>query len=572
VIFKIIVPQEPVVEGKSFQVQYVLEEQHPKDEFYTPDFKSLRVVSGPYEYSGSVQSNDGVKKLKNIVFALVASRSGRITIPAAGATVSGMYIKSDNASVEVISKETANDQFRQQQFATANDEYFLRPGEDPYDKMQKNLFIKVAINKKTCYAGEPVIATYKLYSRLESKSDIVKNPGFYGFTVHDMINLDDKMLTTETVNGKSFDVHTIRKVQLFPLRSGTYTIDEMEVQNKVIFSKSSVRKKTEQQIEEGVYDHPANGGATTNTVEFENSMRTEPITIQVKPLPAITQPAEYDGATGKFSISAAVVENRMNKDEEGNLLVTITGKGNFTQLSAPTIQWPVGVEGYEAVIKDELDKNQSPLTGKRTFRFPFTVTHSGTYTLPALDFSFFDPDSNNYKTVHTKAVSVTVTDVKEEEKLSRNIVGKTANKGNTLLWVLSFAALLVGIIFVLRRKKNTSTTRPIVEEKKQVSSVHSLLLPARLLLPADNKSFYSALRGAVWAFLNQRFQVRGGGMTKRELKLVLQQSHISNEDAETLLSILGHCDTGIFTNVDSYLDKNELLQLADTTLTRIGVA
>ena len=111
----------------------------------------------------------------------------------------------------------------------SNADYFLGPGEDPYAKMQRNLFMKVLVDKRSCFVGEPVTATFKLYSRLESKSDIVKNPGFYGFTVQDMISLDDKFSTTENINGKNFDVHLVRKVQLYPLQAGIFNIDAMEV-------------------------------------------------------------------------------------------------------------------------------------------------------------------------------------------------------------------------------------------------------------------------------------------------------------------------------------------------------
>ena len=71
-----------------------------------------------------------------------------------------------------------------------------------------------------------------------------------------MINLADKLVTTENIKGKLFDVHTIRKVQLYPLQAGDFTIDEMEVKNKVEFSKSIVNKKTEQEIVEGVLNIP----------------------------------------------------------------------------------------------------------------------------------------------------------------------------------------------------------------------------------------------------------------------------------------------------------------------------
>ena len=114
-----------------------------------------------------------------------------------------------------------------------------------------------------------------MYSRLESKSDIVKNPGFYGFTVHDMVNLADKQVSTEKVNGKFFDVHTIRKVQLYPLQAGVFTIDAMEVKNKVEFSRSIVNKKTEQEIIEGILGNDEADEKKEDADEFESSSLVE---------------------------------------------------------------------------------------------------------------------------------------------------------------------------------------------------------------------------------------------------------------------------------------------------------
>ena len=96
----------------------------------------------------------------------------------------------------------------------------------------------------------PSRLTFKLYSRLESKSDIVKNPGFYGFTVQDMINLDDRLTAVENINGKNFDVHIVRKdCELYPLRPGIFNIDAMEVQNRVEFSKVPSPKKQSRKLQ-----------------------------------------------------------------------------------------------------------------------------------------------------------------------------------------------------------------------------------------------------------------------------------------------------------------------------------
>ncbi len=258
-----------------------------------------------------------------------------------------------------------------------NSDYFLRPGENVQDKIRRNLFLKIMVDKRSCFVGEPVLATFKLYSRLESKSDIVKNPGFYGFTVHDMVNLSDKQVATENVNGKPFDVHTIRKVQLYPLQAGVFTIDAMEVKNNIEFSRSSVNKKTEQEIVEGVLGNNESDERKGNTEVFESSMSTEPVTINVKPLPDKTKPISFDGATGLFTISAEAVKNKLSTDEGDILEVTISGKGNFVQLNAPAVQWPKGMEGFEPSVKDALDKSTTPLTGSRTYRYPFVSATAG---------------------------------------------------------------------------------------------------------------------------------------------------------------------------------------------------
>ena len=55
-----------------------------------------------------------------------------------------------------------------------------------------------------------------------------------------MVNVNDQAQTEEKLNGHWFDVHTILKVQLYPLQSGIFTIDPMELANEVEFSCSVV--------------------------------------------------------------------------------------------------------------------------------------------------------------------------------------------------------------------------------------------------------------------------------------------------------------------------------------------
>ena len=69
---------------------------------------------------------------------------------------------------------------------TQFDDYILKPGEKAEDKIQKNLFIKLDVSKTSCYIGEPITASYKLYTRLQSESNITDAPSFNGFSVSDL--------------------------------------------------------------------------------------------------------------------------------------------------------------------------------------------------------------------------------------------------------------------------------------------------------------------------------------------------------------------------------------------------
>jgi hypothetical protein len=566
--FQTIVTQGPVAIGESFQVQYVLEDKGKDNEFFAPDFKDFRFVSGPNIYTGSAYGPNGTRRLKNIVYTLEAVNTGKFIIPGASARIENRLIRSGSVLLEVISKTDAYHQ-RKQPVEEINEDSYLAPGEDPYTKMRRNLFMRVLVDKKACYVGEPVTAVFKLYSRLDSKSDIVKNPGFYGFTVQDMINLNNRQTTNETINGKEFDVHIVRKVQLYPLQAGAFHIDAMEVKNKVRFSKSAVHKRPEQEIIEGII--PGDDIAPdANTVVFENSMSTEPIAISVRPTPSKNKPADYNGATGNFKLMVSLPKNELAKNEEGDLVITVSGKGNFTQLSAPVIQWPGGIDGFEPTVKDVLDRTQSPMNGKREFHFRFVSVKPGSYSLPTVTFSFFNPDTNHYKTISSEPIGVRITNLEKAVVTVDRTVNKSNNSKNYLLWWIagSLASAII-LFFLAKRRNNNKIATVVVTPESTKKTVSTLLQPAFIFLEADDKMFYNTLRNCIWGFFTEHFGLTGSNMSKVALSRVMQQKQVEAPYQNAILEILDQCETGIFTSVESAGEKKKLLEQSKEVLERI---
>lgn len=568
VVFKTILKKGPVVAGEPFKVQYVIENVESDISILTPDFKNIRLVSGPIIYEGAVYAADDLRKIKNFAYTLLAARPGRYLISGATARMDNKLYKSNDAFVEVISKTEAIKRGIQ---ADAQQSAYLRPGEDPGQKIRNNLFLKVLVDKRTCFVGEPVTATFKLYSSLASRSDIVKNPGFYGFTVQDMVGLHDKQTVVETINGKKFDVHTIRKVQLYPLRAGNFIIDPMEVTNEVKFSKSAVHKETEQEIVEGVFTEP-DRKVNVNEVMYENSMNTPAVDIVVKPSPVMNRPADFNGATGKFIITTSINKTTLARNEEGELTIEVSGIGNFTQLSSPSIEWPQGIEGFEPKISDSLDHNHAPLSGRRTFKYPFVSAKPGQYTIPAVSLSFFNPDSNGYKTVATAATTITIT---KKEKDTTVVSGKqgpdgTKRKSPNLYWLIGslLVMAMVAVLLWFRKKRMTTTVQQSFTPA--IASVTEILQPATVLLMADDHLFLTTLRDCIWKFFVLHFGFSGSKMSRHELSSLMRKKEVDEQQQLDILRILQDCETGMFTGVTIDADKTVMLDKTRSILQRIS--
>lgn len=571
VIFKTVVPQEPVSVEEPFQVQYVMEESENITGFKAPLFSNFRFVAGPAVYHGSTYSLSGGRQLINTVYTLEAIKTGKFIIPGASVMVNGKIIKSNNATIEIISKEDA---LRRRNESLVNSPYFLRPGENASNKIKQNLFLKVAVDKKDCYVGEPVLATFKLYSRLESQSDIIKNPGFYGFSVYDMINLSDRFVTTEKINGKNYDVHTIRKVQLFPLQAGNFIIDPMELKNRVEFSRSAVNKKTEQEIIEGVLNNSNETTPDKNTLVFETTMHTEPVNILARALPSSNKPGSFSGAVGNFTISARLTRGTLARNEEGFLDLVVRGHGNFIQLNAPSVNWPAGLEGFEPGLMDSLNKTTSPTMGSRTFHYPFLSARAGKYLIPAVEFSFFNPDSGTYRTIKTEEQYVTVSNEMAPGKPQPVVIQKGTDKFRMTGWwkgliILAAVIALLGLYIFYKKKKTVVPVVKIEEIKKPAVSIEELLAPVVMYIHADEKSFYSSLYQAVWIFLGTHLELSGSSINKENLIVVMNGKGIRPEKINEVMQVLQQCEAGRFTNANMLEDKTLVLQKVRTLLREI---
>lgn len=554
VAFKTIVPQHPFAPGESFQVQYVIENADNIANFSPPQFQGFRVVAGPNVYSGTHSSSR-----KNLVFTLAAIHEGKYKINGASCVINGKHQKSNDVFVTVLARPSQGES-----------SYFLKQGEDALQKIRENLFLKMDIDKQNCFIGEPLVATFKLYSRLQSKSNVVKNPGFYGFSVYDMVNLNDKSETEEKLNGHWYDVHTVRKVQLYPLQAGTFTIDPMELANEIEFSRNENTKTGEAEITEKMYNNDPASGANTSE-KYSMNLKTTPSVINVKPLPVKNMTDTFSGAVGSFTIDVSLAKDSVLKNNEDSMVIEINGAGNFQRVSAPVIEWPREIEAFEPTVEDTLDKQRVPLTGSRRLKYIFFSSKAGTYIIPPISFTFFDLKSKSYKTVSSKPLTIYVGEKGKNEKPVA-VVPKL-NAGNRSIWWVIAAVLIIalsGSWFAAVKLRNSKRKKELDSLKLTagIVSIDQILNPARMALTKENKFFYQELNDAMWHYFRDRIPSHRL-LNKTELTNLLTLKNVDPRIINELAQLLHEFETGIYANAGMEANKSASLENAEKILNRV---
>lgn len=576
-VVRTVVPEKTVSVGEPFRIQFVVENSNNSQRFSAPDFLGLKIVRGPEVYSGSQFIKGKKTEITNYVYTVVADKTGNYKINAASVKLKDLIFSGSEFLITVVKREKFSTSGKGNDFSG----YILMPGEDPYRKITDNLFLKIFIDKRTCFVGEPIVATFKLFSRLQSKSDIIKNPGFYGFSVYDMISLENKLKETEKVNGKLFDVHTIRKVQLYPLTVGQFTIDEMKIDNRVEFSRSIVNKKTEQEISEGVLtknDDVVTGHALSPEIEeFETSLTTEAVTINVNPLPIKNKPLDFNGATGNFKIKASVEKKELDKNEEGFFIITVEGKGNFTQITAPIVQWSNEIEGFEPSVKDFLDKRNVPLSGTRVFRYPFVSAKPGKWKIPAINFSFFNTDTNNYRNISTDTLFVSISSKEFKKKDAINsattenkISIEAANKKASRIAFTIVVLLVIGVVgYLLLKERNNKTPIDDILPEENLPTVDEIFEAINNDDNNANDKFYAGLNQSTWKYLTQLYNLSGTEMNKNILIKKMKQTGNADELINEIAILLTQFETAAFTKIDTNENRMELIEKTKSVLKEI---
>ena len=588
------------------QLKLMVENANEVQQIVPPNLKDFIIISGPNQESGMTMINGVVKKYIALSFILKPKAAGNFIIMPAKAKADAGDYTSNPVKLKVTTQSSGNaaqanafnspfggiDPFAEPAPRSAFNDFILRKGENPADKIKRNMFVRLEVDKKSVYVGEPVVATYKLYTRLKSESNMTKNPSFNGFSVVDIQQPNDMSYRTEKFEGREYNVYTIRKVQLYPLLAGDLELGIAEIENKVQFIKAEYINQQADIFNDLARDF-ADATIPPEGIDIQKvALQSKPLSILVKPLPEATKSAGFKGAVGNFTIVTKVEKNILSTDDDGKMAIIISGEGNLQMVNSPEIAWPSGFEGFDSKATDDLYKGTVPVSGRKIFEFPFTVSKPGNYILPAITFSFFDCRDEKYKTVLSKPVEITVTKGTGKPK---TLITETGNKtnGNYLseffnnrLRVVSLIAvfIIIGLIVWLKRdtKKekqiiaSTQTPEEIKEDKKPdeanlTAQQNPLAISEECLQRNDAGLFYTQLNLELKNYLSKKLALPAEELNRKNIAEQLDAKGISNETAVQMQHLIDEIEWQLYTPFadaekmkEMYERASDLLQLMNT--------
>ena len=544
-----------VEEGEQFRLSFTVNTQDVSN-FHLPTLKGFSVDMGPSRSSqSSFQMINGKTSQSSSVtytYILSALKAGTYTIPAATATVNGKQYRSNTVSIEVVPGSGGGAQSRQQ----GSGQHGRMQMQDAGAKITgKDLFITVTADKQRLYEQEAVVLTYKVYSLVNLSQLAGGMPDLEGFHTQEIELPQQKSLKMEEHNGRRYGTVVWRQYVLFPQRSGKMTIPSIKFEGIVVQQNRNIDP----------IDAFFNGGSTM--VEVKKTIVAPSLTLQVDPLPS-PRPANFSGAVGKFNISASLTPSELKTNDALTLRVTVSGSGNMKLMKTPVVKFPKDFETYDAKITDQTKVGRGGVSGNKIFDYLAVPRHPGKYTVPPVEFCYFDTDAKAYKTVKTESFDLSVakgkggssggnhTNKEDVELLASDIryihrgEVRLQQKGEsyfaTAAYWWSYAIPLLAfivLVVVFRKQAMENANVAKMRNKKANKAAAKRLKQAAALLKANKPAeFYDEVLKALWGYVGDKLNLPAAELNKENVSEKLQAKGADTSIVQQLVETMNDCE------------------------------
>lgn len=514
-----------------------------------------RTQSTQMSYSIGSAGTGNIKHVQKYTLVMRANRAGSLTIPAAVLTVAARTYKTEALKIEVTKGRATPPPQAQPPRSPfpppfgSNDPFggMFGGGDEPdIPRSDSDLFLRAAIDKDEVYLGEQVTLSLIIYSRFDLSSvDSVTMPKLEGFWSEDIESPTQLSPEQKVIGGVPYRSYLLRRRALFPVKTGTVTIDaaEADITTGYLFAGHRLHRR---------------GNA---------------LTLKVKALPK----GGTNTNVGRWRLSTEVSQTKIALGEPVQVKVILEGKGNLKNAAVPPLAGPTSLKIYEPQTSDRLTSTKGTLGGKRTMEYVVLAQQTGTFTLPGLTFSFFNPDTKRFEDSKTDPITLTVSpgaggstvvtvpnsvnaDPTSKNQLVANGLKSLRHTGSfkapapplfsqPYFLPLALAPLGLSLAFGLFgfARRSLSQNDPVSSRRRQARAARARLAEAvKVQRSGKAGDFYAEVEKALMSFLEAKLSTPVTGLQRSQLDERMAHANVSPANRKRVLDVLETCDMGRF--------------------------
>lgn len=510
------------------------------DNFTPPDFEGFRVVNGPMQQVSQSWINGKVTFNKSYSYFLLPTRKGTINIEQASIEINGQIYKTSPVKINV----------------TAAIDIPKNPLDAPQVSADDALHLVAEVSKVNPYINEPITVVYKLYFSYNigiTNWRELDKPKYNDFWSQ---NIDIKQLQLEegTYNGQRTRFVALKKIVLYPQKSGKLAIEPMAMEfdleiptnRRTMFGQYLMTQVTKK----------ASAGAKT---------------INVKSLPEAGKPADFSGAVGRFSFEAKPSKTTLKHGESLDLKVVVSGTGNLKLFDLPKPVVPTALEMYDPVHKENVNTPLSGMNGSISDSYTIIPQFKGEYPIKPMSFSYFDLSSKTYKTIVSPEIMIKVLDGPEStEAIAGQDSTQNSNKkaisasskfefiklktklqpikkpdffGSTLFYSLMIGPFLcIPLLMFIRRKKEARDGDVLGNRIRRSNRLAKKYLSEAKKQFQNKELFYIALEKALHNFLKAKLNIETSEMSKDKIQDILLDRKANENTVSEFIKLVESCE------------------------------
>lgn len=361
-----------------------------------PDPELPRMPNFSVYSSGRSQSfsiiNGKMSAQATFTFVLVPRAVGKAVIPPISVAHGGQKASTEALELQVTPPQAGAPSTPSRPAASS-----ARPSRPaPPQASGPEVMIDAHLDRVRAFVNEQVILTVRFYTSVPLLGNPEYHaPAFTGLAAEDLPPLRHR---TEVLKGRNYAVTEI-KYALFPLEPGRVKIGSARVQCQV--QRDTAVDPFAPDFMERFFSQGLAGGETRELV-------SDPMTIDVEPLPAAGKPSDFGGAVGEFTLSASADKTKVKAGEALTLTVTVAGRGNLKAVGGVKLPEMPSWRVYDPVATVNLSKEGDAVQGSKVLKIVLVPRVSGDLSIPPLSFSFFDPRRREYRRAQTNPIPVAV--------------------------------------------------------------------------------------------------------------------------------------------------------------------